>query len=109
MKIEIKNPGIFIIIGIAAIIIGVLLTIRGNHKTQRCTQKTYAVVIDYEEKEESDSDGNWYTMYSPIIKYNANGQTITVKSPSSYSYKKYKTNKISEEEFVNWIISQKEI
>ena len=91
-RLEAKNPWIFIIVGIAIIILAFYLRMNGNALKERCTQNATAVVIDYEEKLETDGEGDWQTMYSPIIMYNANGQTVTTTSPTSYNYRKYDTN-----------------
>ena len=77
------NKILFIIAGIACIVIGVfsLTTYFSNKKTQ--TAETVATVIRVDSELEQDTDGYDTRYYYPVIEYEVEGQTYEERLPDS--------------------------
>ena len=77
------NKILFIIAGIACIVIGVfsLTTHFSNKKTQ--TAETIATVIRVDSEVEQDTDGFDTRYYYPVIEYEVEGQTYEERLPDS--------------------------
>jgi len=75
---------IFICIaGIAAIVIGIIITVNGSKLNKACTYEIEATVIGVSEHETTDSDGDWYTEYLTELQYEYEGKTYKIDGPSS--------------------------
>jgi len=73
---------IFVVCGIAAIIVGIFVYNTGNKLKKVCTQEVTAKVVAME-TEEVSTDDEWYTEYTPTYEFTYEGETYTVRGEAS--------------------------
>ena len=84
---------IFMLGGILAIIVGIVMIVKGNALVKRCTVETQGTVIENVEQEDYDDENHTmrYTYY-PVIEYKAGDKTVTKQSSTGTGEVKYKEN-----------------
>ena len=80
-----------IIIGVIFIAVGAFMYFKNNNLIKNCTVETEAVVVDYKEELETDSDSSTY-IYYPVIEYTVGEKTITATMDKGSSTLDYKFN-----------------
>lgn len=74
---------ITIIIGIAAIGLGIFIMISGNKLAKVCTEETTGTIVGILREEETDSEGYTSIVYTPQIEYKVGEQLVTAKGKES--------------------------
>lgn len=89
---RLKNALFLAIFGIVFVAIGIYLLISGNELAKRCTEETVGTVVEIVREESTDSDGYTDYTYYPVIKYQANNQTVSKKSSTGSGSSGYNVN-----------------
>lgn len=79
------NKIVTLIIGIAAVVIGIIILITHFTSQAKQTAETTATVIRIESRMETDTDGEDTRYYYPIIEYTVNNQKYEQQLPDSGS------------------------
>ena len=77
--------------GLIFVAIGIWIIKFEIDKTKRCTEETIGIVVKNIEKTEVEDNKIKY-MYYPVIKYKANGKTITKTSNAGTGHERYSAN-----------------
>ena len=85
MKGEKMKKILVILTGIVFVVIGIFVTVRENAKIKRCSVETVGTVVEIKEEWSTDSEGENYLTYYPVIRYQAGDMTVTKQSTSSAS------------------------
>lgn len=67
---------IFSLVGLIFFIVGGIFRGSMGKLKENCTETTTGIILDYEEKEQKDSEGHYDTYYYAIYEYDVDGKTI---------------------------------
>ncbi len=65
--------GLFLLIGVVFILVGLMIFRVYKHKKEVCTSLTDAIVVDMHINISTDSDGTHSKTYAPVLEYNVSG------------------------------------
>jgi hypothetical protein len=81
--------GIWALLGIIFLIIGIVMIENRKKKEIRCTLKTYGKVKDIVRRQSYDSDGNYSHSWNPVFEYKIGELTFIKESNYGSSQSKY--------------------
>ena len=79
-----------ILVGLVAIGFGVYMLVDGYKLFERCTEETFATVVQIDKEDQYDEDFGTKEYYYPVIEYKVNGEVYSGKSSSGFNAGKYK-------------------